>query len=151
MRTPMEYLCRMIKLDIYYSINNNFIVCLVFSNFVVLKHCSILSFHLQWFQTTMYSHRSKVSRSTKFTTHAAVQLQRRHNNSTSNHYDSTATGQLLEDLNHKDSIQLKRLVHETFPTVSTTTTDHNHQNISVYRVVILVMGTYTCNLLNIKI
>ncbi|KAL5234150.1 hypothetical protein ACI65C_001560 [Semiaphis heraclei] len=64
----------------------------------------------------MYSHRSKVSRSTKFTTHAAVQLQRRHNNSTSNHYDSTATGQLLEDLNHKDSIQLKRLVHETFPT-----------------------------------
>ncbi|XP_029341931.1 uncharacterized protein LOC100572557 isoform X3 [Acyrthosiphon pisum] len=63
----------------------------------------------------MYSpHRSKDSqRSSKFTAHAAVQLQRRHNNSTSSHYDG---GQLLENLGHKDSVQLERLVHETFPT-----------------------------------
>ncbi|XP_016658830.1 uncharacterized protein LOC100572557 isoform X2 [Acyrthosiphon pisum] len=64
----------------------------------------------------MYSpHRSKDSqRSSKFTAHAAVQLQRRHNNSTSSHYDG---GQLLENLGHKDSVQLERLVHETFPTM----------------------------------
>ncbi|XP_060879748.1 transcription factor SPT20 homolog [Metopolophium dirhodum] len=58
-------------------------------------------------------HRSKDSqRSSKFTAHAAVQLQRRHNNSTSRRYDE---GQLLEDLGHKESVQLERLVHETFP------------------------------------
>ncbi|XP_060881192.1 ras guanine nucleotide exchange factor R-like [Metopolophium dirhodum] len=62
----------------------------------------------------MYSHhRSKDSqRSSKFTAHAAVQLQRRHNNSTSSCYDG---GQQLEDLGPKESVQLERLVHETFP------------------------------------
>ncbi|XP_008181452.1 uncharacterized protein LOC100570056 [Acyrthosiphon pisum] len=62
----------------------------------------------------MYSHhRSKDSqRSSKFTTHAAVQLQRRHNKSTYSHH---VGGQLLEDLGHIESDQLKRLVHETFP------------------------------------
>ncbi|KAL4149529.1 hypothetical protein QTP88_003462 [Uroleucon formosanum] len=67
----------------------------------------------------MYSHhgyRTKDYRPSKFTAHAAVQLQRRHNDSTSNSYGGS---QLLEDLGHKDSTQsaqLKRLVHETFPT-----------------------------------
>lgn len=61
----------------------------------------------------MYSYRYKDSRG--FTAHAAVQLQRLHNNSTSNHrYDGD--GQLLEDVSlNKTSKQLKSLVQETFP------------------------------------
>ncbi|XP_022168125.1 probable serine/threonine-protein kinase DDB_G0267686 [Myzus persicae] len=73
---------------------------------------------------SMYSHRgytSRDSRYLKFSTQAAVQLQRRHNKS-SNHYDgavavaAAAAGQLLDDLSHKDSMQLKSLVHKTFST-----------------------------------
>jgi len=92
--------------------------------------------------TPMYSHhRSKGSqRSSKFTAHAAVQLQRRHNYSTSSRYNG---GQLLEVLGHKDSVQLKSRVHETFPTVSTYR-GYNWPHIEIiifhYRVVIYLVG-----------
>ena len=90
----------------------------------------------------MYSYRYKDSRG--FTAHAAVQLQRLHNNSTSNHrYDGD--GQLLEDVSlNKTSKQLKSLVQETFPLVSTATTNDNVIIIIQHYVVILV---YTRNLL----
>lgn len=62
-----------------------------------------------------------------FTAHAAVLLQRWHANSKFGCYDSTATDHpLLDDLNYKDSKQLKRLVHDTFPNVSTTPTTDDH-------------------------